>query len=200
MRRIMIIAGAASMLLGACQCNKARTSSTPGPDEPAIKAPSPPAAPVGTAKERLLAGRKAYNRGDFKAAETIFRGVVDQGQESAEAMVDLSRALSRLGERGPALKWINRAIQMVPEDTFARLNLAYMLTGQGRESEGVEFLRRSLDARPGDHRLLCALVDLIGKIEGSEPDMVEALKAVKAAGAKCEAGQDPLKAYEDVKE
>ena len=82
------------------------------------------------------------------------------------------------------------------------LNFGFILADQGKVAEGVEQLRKAVALKPQQARLLCGLVQLLGKskAEGAAEELAAARKQVEGAGANCQRERNPLDGYGDVKE
>jgi tetratricopeptide (TPR) repeat protein len=94
-------------------------------------------------------GNEAYERGDFAAAVTSYRQILEGGREIASLHYNLGNAYLKIGELGEALSSYRRAERMSPRSADLRENLA------------VARARRADLAAPGALSPIAALRDAI---------------------------------------
>lgn len=79
----------------------------------------------GDTSARAIAGNDAYERGDYLAAIEIYRGILDEGLESASLCYNLGNAYLKAGQLGWAILSYERALRLAPRDGDVQANLAY---------------------------------------------------------------------------
>lgn len=71
-------------------------------------------------------GNEAYEAGSYEEAASAYRGVLDEGIDSAAVHYNLGNALFKLNELGPAIAEYERAARLDPADADIRANLEYL--------------------------------------------------------------------------
>ena len=103
---------------------------------------------MGTIKEALSAGWKAFQSGDLAGAEQIYRQAVRQDPSLAEAWYMLGAVNQLQGRTDEAVADYREAIRLLPDFPEACNNLGVALHAQKRSEESVAALRRALALKP----------------------------------------------------
>lgn len=93
----------------------------------------------------LARGREAYAAGDYRAARVDLTAAVAQ-QETADARLDLARALIALGRGGEAERQVARALELGASEASANLLLAEARLLAGDAEGALALLRRPVAA------------------------------------------------------
>ncbi len=83
------------------------------------------AARAGALEERFESAARAYEKGDYEAAEREYRGILERGVRAPEVYYNLANTSFRLGRLGQAILNYERALRLDPRDPDARHNLEY---------------------------------------------------------------------------
>jgi tetratricopeptide (TPR) repeat protein len=70
-------------------------------------------------------GNKAYNEGDYPAAISNYERILEDGETSAEVYFNLGNAHYKLNNIGPSVYYFEKALQLNPNDSDIRDNLAF---------------------------------------------------------------------------
>ena len=95
-------------------------------------------------------GQKLLGEGKAEEALAVYEQVVAQQPDLGEALAGMARAQGRLGDHDAAEDTWRRAIELQPESTFLRTNLAQTLASQGHLEEGYAMMRSVHEQVPGD--------------------------------------------------
>jgi predicted O-linked N-acetylglucosamine transferase (SPINDLY family) len=91
-----------------------------------------------------------HQRGEFPAAEAIYRQVLQVQPTNASAIHLLGVLAHQIGRHDVAVDMIRRAIELLPGDAKFHSNLSEALRALGRPREAVEALNRALALQPND--------------------------------------------------
>lgn len=94
------------------------------------------------ANDLFLQANQSFEKGDMQRAEEIYLSLISQGFESAELYYNLGNLHYRKGERGKAVLWYERAIQLAPRDSDIQFNLS--LARSHIKDEDNAFLKKVL--------------------------------------------------------
>ncbi len=121
---------------------------------------------------RLIRGSVYAARNRLENAIADFQDAATRHPELPEPWIDLGRALAFKGDYSAARDAYRRAIQLAPEDTDVRVDLAAVLIEMDRSVEAVEILRDLLQRVPEHSRarfnLGLALFKLANRAEAKE--------------------------------
>lgn len=93
-------------------------------------------------------GYAAQSAGNYTEAERIWREVLLQSPNNAEAYKNLGWALAEQGRHGEAKTALQRSIEINPNDAYAYDLLGLALNSQGRYEEAEIVLRRAIELNP----------------------------------------------------
>lgn len=129
---------------------------------------------------RFQLGDVALVHGDWAAAETHYRAVLDRRPRHAMAMNNLAEALLRQRKTG-ATALAEQAVLAAPEDPRPLDTLATALAGEGHFDRAIELQSRavSLAAAPNPYRLNLARIQLQA---GNKPAARQELERLSALG------------------
>jgi len=108
----------------------------------------------------------AIRLGAHRRAIEDLRVVLDVRPDDASAQYWMGTAYQRIGELQPALAHLSQAVRLEPRMVAARLQLAGLLSGQGRYAEAVEQYERASALRSlgaSDHRGLGLAYEGLGR-------------------------------------
>lgn len=69
-----------------------------------------------------------YEKGEYQAAITLYQRLVDDGYESGNLFYNLGNSYYKLGEKGLAVLYYEKARRLLPHDADLKTNLAYALS------------------------------------------------------------------------
>ena len=99
---------------------------------------------------RLDRARSMTNRGKVKKAIDLYKSVLDEHPQIAEARMNLSRAYTRTRQNDLAEQVLREAIELDPASTVLKSNLAGLLARQGKVEEALKYFELILTQVPGD--------------------------------------------------
>ena len=70
-----------------------------------------------------------YEKGEYQRAITLYQRLVEHGCESGPLFYNLANSYFKLGEKGPAVLYYEKARRLIPHDADLKANLAYALSG-----------------------------------------------------------------------
>ncbi len=70
-------------------------------------------------------GKELYKNGKYQQAITAWRQILDNGEHSAELYFNLGNAQYKLNHIGPSVYYYEKALQLSPNDTDIKNNLAF---------------------------------------------------------------------------
>ena len=100
--------------------------------------------------QQVEQARTALREKRPKDAERLFEAVLKEHPSLGEVLAGLAQAQSQLGKRYEAEATYRRAIELQPESTLLRVNLANNLAEQGRLEEGFALMKSVHEQVPGD--------------------------------------------------
>lgn len=113
----------------------------------------------------VLIGYLALQRSDFKAAQTYFQEASwfqrYRFLSPGFAPYFLGRILLQQGRLTDASTWLQRAVQLQPESSEARIALSELRRTEGNTAQALAVLREGTQKNPADLRLRLALVDTL---------------------------------------
>lgn len=122
---------------------------------------------------------RLHRDGNLAAAEAVYRAVLAQDPECADAMHLLGVVASQRGDDRSAAELIGRAIERQPDAAQYFFDLGLSLKALGRGSEAVSVFRQGLrlqpDAPEAHNNLGCTYLDL-GQPTAAVPCFTEALR------------------------
>jgi tetratricopeptide (TPR) repeat protein len=116
----------------------------------------------------LVLAAQALLANDLPAAERILRPHLHGDPFDVAAIRMLAEVAGRIGRYGDAEKLLLRALELAPDFTTARVNLATALYRQNRAGEALETLATLLDQEPdnaGGQNLKAAALSRVGAYE-----------------------------------
>jgi len=136
------------------------------------------------ALSRLLEGREPIESAHVDQAEAIFRrhpGRSEAGRILGEILRAAARQARERGRTTTALRYLQRATDLLPEQSDVWLNLvrAHEETGAWREAERVA--RRGLSRLPADSSMHLALARALSR-QGRDEDAADVLRRYLARG------------------
>ena len=105
-------------------------------------------APAASPAAVLDAAQKRRDDGDFAAAESLYRELLEREPDHVEASTALGSLLDELGRVDEAVAVFRRQVETAPTAS-AFCNLGVMLFKQGRAAEALEALQRAVSMQPG---------------------------------------------------
>ncbi len=69
-----------------------------------------------------------YEKGEYQAAITLYRHLVAEGYESGPLFYNLGNSYFKLGEKGYAVLYYEKARRLIPHDADLKANLTYALS------------------------------------------------------------------------
>lgn len=98
----------------------------------------------------VLRGRVAFRAGRLNDAVSEFEAALAANPRSVPALINLSAALSGLGQAGAARERLEQALQLAPENRTARFNLGLLRQQAGDLDGAAELLVAVARESPGD--------------------------------------------------
>jgi Flp pilus assembly protein TadD len=128
-----------------------------------------------------------HQAGQLAEAEQIYRQVLTQAPEHADAWRLLGALVGQTGHPDSAVQMLSRAVQLRPDDAEAHSNLGNFLRELGRLDEAIAACRRAIELRPdiaeahnnlgnalNDHKLLDEAIAAYQRAIQLRPDYAEA--------------------------
>ena len=132
-----------------------------------------------TIEQLVQQGNEAQAAGNFSEAEAIWRRVLQDNPNNADAYYNLGRALSNQGKLEEAIAAYRQALKIYPNYAPAYNNLGVALRDQGKLEEAIAAYRQALKIHPNNaiayNNLGVALRDQ-GKLEEAIAAYRQALK------------------------
>ena len=134
---------------------------------------------------KLDAATKAYQSGDYAAAEIDLKNVLDLEPGNAQALKMLGLICLDQGNLLDAAALLQPALQALPEDRDVVVGFAKTMLGMGFKKDAQEQLLALLDRSPEDGEALILLADLTPSSETEWLEDVEsrALKALEGGSS-----------------
>lgn len=110
----------------------------------------------------------AYRSGDLTGCRDLLHAALEQQLADASGLRLLVTASLELNDVDEAAAALGRIVELVPDDTRARVDLAHVRFALGEHDEAVRQLQDVLDLSPGDPeavRSLATMQDAIGRPE-----------------------------------
>jgi len=99
----------------------------------------------------LLLGFLTWQQAEiYHSAETLWRANVLENPNASVAQNDLGFALLANGRSGEALGYLQKAVQLDPDDVSAQKNLGGALLQKGRVDEAIIHYQDAIDLKPDD--------------------------------------------------
>lgn len=121
-------------------------------------------------KARNNLGRVLAERGEFSAAEAMFREVLRENPNSGMAHYNLGYACYRQQRFGEAEAHLTRAVALLPDDAFARLYLGLTEMQERKLDAAEREIRQAIRMRPsavGYHLALGYVLEMKGDLQGA---------------------------------
>ncbi len=80
---------------------------------------------IGQNESLFEQGKELYKNGKYQQAITAWRQILDKGEHSAELYFNLGNAQYKLNHIGPSVYYYEKALQLSPNDTDIKNNLAF---------------------------------------------------------------------------
>ncbi len=138
-------------------------------------------------ESRMLLAEVALEKGDYQAAESHLRLLVDQDPEDPQALALLSETLAAQNRPQQALEVIEKAIPLNGECLDLKLQHADLIKEVDGISAGIDALRVIGSHYPDEYRVVTALVKALA--EGGETD--QAISTAKTILSKDDVGHTP---------
>ena len=123
--------------------------------------------------------RRLHAAGDLAGAERIYRRLIADDPDRAEAWYLLGRARHSSGDADGAIDGYRRALALRPGLAEAHNNLGIALNGQGRHDQAVACYREAIRLRPGyveAHGNLGNVLDRLGHHREAAGSLREAIR------------------------
>jgi tetratricopeptide (TPR) repeat protein len=105
-------------------------------------------APVAPGDRSYLAGNRAFEDGDYAAAEAAYRAALSEDPMHLRALRGLARSLHQRGAHEDALLTYDEAIAHDPEFGATYANRGSLLDSMGRQEEALADYMRALELAP----------------------------------------------------
>ena len=136
-------------------------------------------------------GREARNRGDLSQARRLFKWALKLNPKCATCLKNWAESISggALGDGDgsvppklaeAAIDKLERALELLPEDSDAWYSLGVLLSDQGRKEEAVAAYTRSVAINADDHELCYNLAVLLGDRGDTAQEVLMLRKAIAA--------------------
>ncbi|MED5371516.1 MAG: sulfatase-like hydrolase/transferase [Myxococcota bacterium] len=114
--------------------------------------------------QAIESARELASQGKAKESIQAYQEVLKTHPDLGEALAGLARAQAQVGDHAAAEATWRRAMELAPDSTFIRTNLAQALAAQGRLEDGLALMRSVHEQVPGDELarsgMLKMLIDL----------------------------------------
>jgi len=132
--------------------------------------------------EELLREAVAHHQaGEVARAEALYRAVLRARRDEVNALHLLGVALRQQGRLAEALKHLDRAVALRPDNALFRANRGAALADAGRLAEAVEDLTHAAAIRPGDATTLRNLGQAMAALGNARGALDPLSRAVAAA-------------------
>ncbi len=101
-----------------------------------------------TPRQLLESGASHHQAGRLAEAEALYRQVLEQQPDHADALHLLGVLAGQKGQPGPAEDLIRRAIRIKPDLAQAHNNLGFLLVAQGQLDQAIASYRRAIEIAP----------------------------------------------------
>lgn len=126
---------------------------------------------------KLYLGAIAINEGDDSTAIMYFKYVTENAKWNADAWIRLGGLYFDNQKYEEAVKIMNEAIVLFPDEFAINLILGLSLAQQGKSKEGKDYLKKATELNPNDLNALSAYGFALGQLNENE----EAAKYIKMA-------------------
>ncbi len=101
----------------------------------------------GSGRELFIAANKYYVEKKYEAALRLYKKIIDSGYESGELYYNMGNSALKLGRRGEAVLYYEKALKFMPHDSDLKSNLKYALSGikQANIDEKTTFKKALFD-------------------------------------------------------
>ena len=132
-----------------------------------------------TVKERMEAGVAHHQAGRLAEAETVYREVLSQQPDHADALHLLGMLAGQVGELDVAVDLMRRATQLNPGFADAHNNLGFALAKKGKAYDAIICYREAIRLKPDlceAHINLANALDEIGQYDDAIASYREAIR------------------------
>lgn len=136
---------------------------------------------MATLPEVLAAALRHHQGGRLEAAAGLYRRILAQAPDHADALHLLGLAARRIGRPGDALRLMRRALRLAPEMAAARHNLANALRDGGQAEAAARCCRQAIALAPDGAQAYQGLGQSLGRSTGRSPDRTAGEEAGLAA-------------------
>lgn len=126
------------------------------------------------ATDYLISGNEAFQRNDYREAESDYRNALRIEPKSATALNNLGVILNELGKYDEAAAFLRQAIEVDDKNAIAHYALAQSLLKTGKYDQAVEQARKAITLTSDDmggHRVLAQALLLRARQNNSADDM-----------------------------
>jgi tetratricopeptide (TPR) repeat protein len=113
----------------------------------------------------VMAGRRAYDAGQFDAAADAFTNALEAAPSSVTARVNLGTALVQLRRDADAVPHFREALRLSPSEPGVAEALIGALVRLGRDQDAIDAFSRASSYRPDDEGSLVGLAILLAARE-----------------------------------
>jgi predicted O-linked N-acetylglucosamine transferase (SPINDLY family) len=99
-------------------------------------------------QQQFESGKTHHSAGRFAEAEKIYRQVLAQQPNHADALHSLGLLAASGGQMGTAVELIGQAVRLKPDDAVAQSDLGAALKGVGRTDEAIASLQKAVGLKP----------------------------------------------------
>ncbi len=89
-------------------------------------------------------GKELYKNGKYQQAVTAWMQILDKGEHSAELYFNLGNAQYKLNHIGPSIYYYEKALQLSPNDSDIKINLAF---AENARIDSIEPLPKTVFAK-----------------------------------------------------
>lgn len=139
-----------------------------------------PAQQDGASDQRLDDGLRLHQRGELERAEAIYRNVLRQQPDHADALHLLGVLRHQRGASEEALGYLKRSLEKAPGAPEVLYNFADILLARGRTSEAITNFQNALSLQPDFPEAKISL----GVAYRAAGEMTKAVEELRAAAAK----------------
>ena len=136
---------------------------------------------MNTITEKLSRAVPLHQENSLDEAEEIYRQVLSEDPEHADACHLLGLIEHQRGMNEAALRLVDQAISSNASIPAYHINKARILRGLGRSKMAVEAARVALELEPGNAETYCELAGALLEIENSAGALIAAKKAYQLA-------------------
>jgi tetratricopeptide (TPR) repeat protein len=129
--------------------------------------------------EVMQSGMRQHQAGQLAVAETIYRQVLRENPDDADAIQLLGIIAGQRGDRDTAIELIRKSIQLKPDHPGAYRNLAPLLAQKGQLDDAIAAYRKFLELRPNSpeiHVDLGAALKACGRLDEASISVSKAIE------------------------